>query len=58
MLIIFQCMVIFVPTNLPTPLVSFHTQFRTSGGRVTSVDPRQGSRRGPTGAELAASDSM
>ena len=38
---------------LPTPLVSFCTQFRSSTGRISSVDPRQGPRIGPRGAELA-----
>ena len=37
---------------LSTPPVNFRTQFRTSAGRISSIDPRQGLRRGPTGAEL------
>ena len=38
------------------PLLAFRTQFRTSSGRITSIDPRQGHRRGPTGAELAENE--
>ena len=29
---------------LPAPPVNFRTQFRTSDGRVSSIDPRQGLR--------------
>ena len=41
---------------LPTPPVSFRTQFRTSNGRISSTDPRQGPRRAPTGSELAENE--
>ena len=41
---------------LPTSPVSFRTQFWTSAGRVSSIDPRQGLRRGPTKAKLAESE--